>query len=431
MKRRAFVMAAFGAVFSAACASRNRAAPPTRQSPASPSPAAGTPAAAATSAATVPFTATAAGSAAVAPSASVASASPTSAPLPEGRVTVPIADGEIDLPAALTIDLFAEGLGRPRFMAQADDGSLYVTDLDGRVLKLTDRDGDGVSGATTVVLDGLDRPHGITLFDGALWVAETGRVSRVDGFGGNEMAQTVTTILDDIPPGGRHSSRTIRFGPDGKLYLSIGSSCDVCIEDNDRRATITRYAPDGSGRELVARGLRNAVGMAFQPVTGELWATNNSRDGLGDDTPPETLNRVADGADFGWPRCHAGDIPDPEFGGANACAGVTPPAVRMQAHSAPLGLAFNQSDALGAAYRDGAFVAFHGSWNRSVPTGYKVVFLPFRDGQPTGEVLDFAFGWLTASGAAWGRPVDVLVAPDGSLFVTDDAGGRLYRIRRA
>jgi glucose/arabinose dehydrogenase len=189
-----------------------------------------------------------------------------------------------------------------------------------------------------------------------------------------------------------------------------------------------RYGPDGSGEEIFARGLRNAVGIAFHPSTGELWATNNGRDGMGDDVPPETINVVTQGADFGWPRCHAGNIVDADLGREGACDGVAPPAVEMQAHSAPLGLTFTSGSSLGAEWDGALFVAFHGSWDRTTPTGYKVVALPLENGVPTGEVLDFATGWLLPNGEVWGRPVDVLQAPDGSLLVSDDTGGRIFRI---
>ena len=356
---------------------------------------------------------------------------PTAAPLPAGRVTVAVAGHTLVVPAGLTVDVFAEQLGHPRMLAVDASGALYVTDSDGRVLKLIDSNSDGVADAPTVILDGLDSPSGITVHNGTLYVAETGQIDRVDDSNGDGTPDRATKIVSDLPAGGQHFSRTIQFGPDGMLYLAMGSSCNVCIEEDGRRAAIWRYNADGSAGALFASGLRNAVGIAFQPGAGVLWATNNGRDELGDDVPPETLNRVADGADFGWPRCHAGDIVDPDFGGDLGCAGVASPAVKMQAHSAPLGLAFYDADAFGPAYAGGVFIAFHGSWNRTTPTGYKVVFLPFVDGQPTGEVVDFATGWLAAGGDIWGRPVDIALAADGSLFVSDDAGGRIYRIHRA
>jgi glucose/arabinose dehydrogenase len=228
-------------------------------------------------------------------------------------------------------------------------------------------------------------------------------------------------------PSGGHNTRTLLFSPDwSALFVSVGSSCNVCDESDERRATIVRYNPDGSDERIFARGLRNAVGITFRPGTDELWATNNGRDMLGDDLPPETINLARQGDNFGWPRCHAGRISDPEFGGPDACQGVAAPAVEMQAHSAPLGLAFYTGSIFPEEYRGDLFVAFHGSWNRSVPTGYKIVRIPFENGTP-GAVRDFAVGWLVGD-VAWGRPVDVITAPDGGLFVSDDGSGRIYQI---
>lgn len=195
---------------------------------------------------------------------------------------------------------------------------------------------------------------------------------------------------------------------------------------DDRRAAIIRYRPDGSSEQIFARGLRNAVGLTFRPGTDELWTTNNGRDGLGDDQPPDTIQHVTLGDDFGWPRCHAGRISDPDYGDANACQGVVPPGIELQAHSAPLGLTFYQGSQFPNEYQGGLFAAYHGSWNRSTPTGYKIVFIPFQDGKP-GPVQDFAVGWLEG-GISWGRPVDVVVTPDGSLLVSDDSSGIIYSI---
>jgi len=314
-------------------------------------------------------------------------------------------------------------------MALGPDGQLYLAERgNGRVVRLPDRDGDGVADAVEVVAAGLQFPSSIA-FDrgGALYVGETARVLRLSAPDAQGVFQVQEVVVAGLPTGG-HSTRTVLPSPDGQwLYVSIGSSCNVCLEDDERRATIMRYTVDGAAGTVYARGLRNAVGLAFRPGTEELWATNNGRDLLGDDLPPETVNRVTAGADFGWPRCHAGRIVDPEFGSAGACEGVTAPAVEMQAHSAPLGLTFYAGTQFPSEYQGDLFVAFHGSWNRSVPTGYKVVRIPFEAGRP-GPVEDFATGWLRADGSAWGRPVDVLTAPDGSLWVSDDGEGRIYRI---
>jgi glucose/arabinose dehydrogenase len=314
-------------------------------------------------------------------------------------------------------------------MALGPDGFLYLAERGaGRIVRLPDRDGDGVADGVEVVAPGLNAPSSMAFYlDGSLYVGETDRILRLSAPDTQGVFQKQEVVIPGLPTGG-HNTRTVLFSPDGHwLFVSIGSSCNVCQEQDPRRATIMRYAVDGSGGAVFARGLRNAVGITFRPDTAELWATCNGRDNLGDDLPPDTIDLVHQGDDYGWPRCHAGRIVDPDFGGPGACDGVTRPAVEMQAHSAPLGLTFYTGDQFPAGYRGSLFVAFHGSWNRSVPTGYKVVRIPFTDGRP-GPVEDFAVGWLQADGSVWGRPVDVLTAPDGSLWVSDDGAGRIYRI---
>ncbi len=334
----------------------------------------------------------------------------------------------IALPPGFVIGVYARGLANPRMLTIGPDGQLYVAERGaGRIVRLPDLDNDGNADAIQVVASNLERPSSLAFYqDGSLYVGETTRILRLSEPDGQGVFQKRETVIGGLPSGG-HNTRTVLFSPDWQtLFVSVGSSCNVCEEADPRRAAIVRYNPDGSGEAVFARGLRNAVGITFRPGTDELWATNNGRDLLGDDSPPETVNLVQPGLDFGWPRCHAGRIVDPEFGGPGACQGVAPPAVEMQAHSAPLGLAFYTGDQFPADYQGSLFVAFHGSWNRSVPTGYKVVRIPFINGLP-GPVQDFAVGWLVG-GAAWGRPVDVRPGPDGSLFISDDAGGIIYRV---
>jgi glucose/arabinose dehydrogenase len=333
----------------------------------------------------------------------------------------------INLPPGFAIGVFAQGLNGPRMLALAPDGILYVADRDAnRIVRLPDQNGDGIADGIQVVGDNLDRPSSLAFYnDGSLYVGETTRILRLSAPDARGVFQERQVIIEGLPSAG-HNTRTVLFSPDWQtLFVSIGSSCNDCIENDPRRATIMRYNPDGSSGQVFASGLRNAVGITFRPGTSELWATNNGRDYLGDDLPPETINLVGQGDDFGWPRCHAGDIIDPELGSPTACQGVAQPMVKMQAHSAPLGLAFYTGSQFPVEYHAGLFVAFHGSWNRSLPTGYKVVFIPFQDGKP-GPLQDFATGWLANS--VWGRPVSVITAPDGSLFVSDDSGGYVYRI---
>jgi len=335
----------------------------------------------------------------------------------------------INLPSGFGISVFAQDLRGPRMMSLDPDGQLYVAERGaGRVVRLPDRDGDGIADNVEVVAEGLSAPSSIAFYkDGSLYVGETTRVLRLSAPDENGVFQERERIVDGLPSGG-HSTRTVLFSPDwASLFVSVGSSCNVCIEDDERRATIVYYSPDGSGEEIFAQGLRNAVGITFRPGTDELWATNNGRDWLGDDLPPETIYVVREGDDAGWPYCHSGRIVDPDYGSADACDGVLAPVVEMQAHSAPLGLTFYTGQQFPEEYRGDLFVAFHGSWNRTVPTGYKVVRVPLRGGNP-GQVEDFATGWLREDGSNWGRPVDVLTASDGSLFVSDDGGGVVYRI---
>jgi glucose/arabinose dehydrogenase len=335
----------------------------------------------------------------------------------------------IALPPGFVISVFAQGLDDPRMLAIGPDGALYAAERGaGRILRLPDGDGDGLADAQQVVAQGLEAPSSLAFYrDGSLYVAETTRIVRLSEPDAQGTFQRQEMVVDGLPSGG-HSTRTVLFSPDyATLFVSIGSSCNVCVEEDPRRAAIMAYNPDGGNARLYARGLRNAVGITFRPGTDELWASNNGRDLLGDDLPPETINLVQEGDDFGWPRCHAGRIVDLKYGGPQGCRGVKDPAVEMQAHSAPLGLAFYSGSQFPQEYRGDLFVAFHGSWNRSVPTGYKLVRIPMQESRP-GPVQDFASGWLLANGSSWGRPVDVITGGDGSLYVSDDAGGKIYRI---
>jgi glucose/arabinose dehydrogenase len=273
----------------------------------------------------------------------------------------------------------------------------------------------------------LNAPSSFAFYrDGSLYVGEPSQIVRLTSPDEDGVMQTEETIVPNLPTGG-HNTRTVLFSPDWEwLYVSVGSSCNVCVEEDERRAAVMRYRPDGSEGLVYAQGLRNAVGMAFRPGTDELWVTNNGRDWLGDDQPPETIYQIEQGDDAGWPQCHAARIVDPDFGVSGDCEGVLPPEVEMQAHSAPLGLAFYSGTQFPEAYQGDLYVAFHGSWNRSVPTGYKVVRVMMEGGQ-AGAVHDFATGWLQG-GSAWGRPVDVLVGGDGSLFISDDDAGIVYRV---
>jgi glucose/arabinose dehydrogenase len=363
---------------------------------------------------------------------------PTEAPATPASATNPVAAstrvvapaGQINLPPGFGLSVFAGGLDTPRNLAIGPDGQLYVAERGrGRIVRLPDRNHDGVSDGIEVIAQGFNTPSSLAFYkDGSLYVSTATQVFRLSQPDANGVFQKREVVIDGLPGPQDHFTRTLFFSPDwSSLFIQIGSSCNICNESDSRRATIMRFNPEGSGGAIYARGLRNAVGITFRPGTNELWATNNGTDNLGDNLPPDTIQIVQQGQDYGWPRCHAGTIPDPQFGGATACNGVAKPLVELQAHSAALGLTFYTGTQFPSDYRGDLFVALHGSIFRSVPTGYKVVRIHVADGQP-GPVQDFATGWLLSNGRAWGRPVDVLTAPDGSLFVSDDSGGKIYRI---
>ncbi len=331
-------------------------------------------------------------------------------------------------PPGFKVSVFASGLDGPRFMAVGPDGFIYVTlPRAGKVVVLPDRDHDNAADDRVVFAEGLDSPHGIAFRGGDLIIAETGGLVLLRDTDGDLKADYKKVISRDIPSGGGHWTRTVAIGPDNRLYVSVGSSCNVCLEKDRRRAAVLRFEPDGGKGAVYASGLRNSVGIAFHPLTGELWGVDNGRDWLGDDLPPEELNRITEGADFGWPFCYGERVPDPEYGTVERCAGTVPPMVEMQAHSAPLGLAFGHGLDFPAPYKDVLYIAFHGSWNRSRPTGYKLIGIPFADGRPSGEPFDFITGWLKWGGAR-GRPVAPLVGPDHALYLSDDKAGAVYRI---
>ncbi len=332
----------------------------------------------------------------------------------------PVAGQTLYVPGGFNVNLFAEGLSSARSLALGPDGAVFVAlQGEGEIVRLVDMDGDGVADARSTVLSGLSSPFGLAFRGDTMYFAEETAVKRLDP------GQTTPVTLVANLPGGGHVTRTIAFGPDNRLYVAVGASCNVC-DDALPRAAVTRYNLDGSDPHTFATGLRNSVGMAFNPSTGELWANNNDRDNLGDDAPPEHLNILRDGRWYGWPQCNLPGQPNPEYASAD-CSGVEPPALTFQAHSAPLGLVFYTSATFPADYRGDAFMTYHGSWNRSQPTGAKVVRVHVENGQPT-SIEDFVTGWQLADGSRWGRPVGLLVMPDGALLVSDDYGSRIWRV---
>jgi glucose/arabinose dehydrogenase len=310
-----------------------------------------------------------------------------------------------------------------------DAGNLLVADAQaGSVVRYPGDNGSiaPVAAPPRPLLEGLDAPSNVVLHDGYLYVGETRAISRY-AYDLSGPAGQRETVLGGLPSGG-HNTRTVQFDPaSGTMYVSVGSSCNICDETDARRAAILRVGADGSGPDRFAYGLRNAVGLAIQPQTGLLWATVNERDNQGNEIPPDLVTIVREGENFGWPGCQPPDATPQDGEGSHDCSAITPPTVAIQAHSAPLGLAFVTAQQFPADYGNDLVVAQHGSWNRQPPAEPKLVRVHFVDGAPV-AAMDFATGWQMANGSRWGRPAGVTVAPDGSLIVSDDQDGTLYRI---
>ena len=336
----------------------------------------------------------------------------------------------IKLPPGFTIEVVAR-VPNARAMTWGAAGTLFVGSApEGKVYAVTLPPSGGSGEARVhVIASGLREPAGVAFRDRALYVSAISRILRFDDIERRLANPPAPAIVNDrLPSDGHHGRKFIAFGPDGKLYVPVGVPCNVCELDPDRYGIIARMNPDGSGLEVFARGLRNTVGFDWDPRTKELWFTDNGRDNLGDDVPPDTLNHAPRaGMRFGFPYCHAGTIPDPEFGRKHPCSEFSPPAQNLGPHVASLGMRFYTGTQFPAAYRDRVFIAEHGSWNRSRRIGYRVTTVTL-DGNKAIRYEPFAEGWLQGE-SAWGRPADVLVAPDGSLLVSDDAAGAIYRIR--
>lgn len=334
----------------------------------------------------------------------------------------------IKLPPGFHIEVLSDALPSARGMALSPKGILYIGSLDGHVYALELRDGHVT--ARHVITSGLETPAGVAWRDGALYVSAVSKILRFDAIDAHlNDPPKPAVVTDTLPTETHHGWKFIAFGPDGKLYVPQGAPCNVCLKDRDRFGLIGRMNPDGSHYEVVARGIRNTVGFAWHPVTHELWFTDNGRDLMGDDVPDDKLNRAPRaGMDFGFPYCHGGDTPDPEFGKDHPCSAFTPPVVKLGAHVASLGMRFYTGSMFPGAYRDNIFIAEHGSWNRSKKVGYRVVrVIANPDGSNARQEV-FAEGWLQPGETVWGRPADVQPMPDGSLLISDDYAGAVYRV---
>jgi len=344
------------------------------------------------------------------------------------------ADGDslsqINLPEGFEISIFASGIDHARSMTISPSGTIYVGNKGGdKVYAIQDTDKDGKADKTFVVASGLKTPNGVAFKDGDLYVGEISRLLKYPNVEANlEAVGEPVVVYDDYPTDEHHGWKYIAFGPDGKLYVPVGAPCNICESENEIYATITRMNPDGTGREIFARGVRNTVGMTWD-AEGNMWFTDNGRDMLGDDMPDCELNKAtAAGMHFGYPYCHAGDISDPEFGAKFPCSDFVAPAQKLGAHVAPLGLRFYNGDMFPAEYKGSIFIAQHGSWNRTKKSGYRIGRVKVENGKAVDYSI-FADGWLDEEEQeAWGRPVDVQVMPDGALLVSDDKAGVIYRI---
>ena len=336
---------------------------------------------------------------------------------------------EIQLPVGFQIDIYADKVENARSMAMGEKGTLFVsTRKAGKVYAIVDGNRDNKADQIFTLAKGLNMPNGVAFRDGSLYVAEVSRILRFDNIERRLKNPPKPAIIrDDFPTDRQHGWKFISFGPDGNLYIPVGAPCNICRRGDERYASIMRMRPDGKGLEIFAHGVRNTVGFDWHPATKELWFTDNGRDWLGDDQPPDELNRAPDkGLHFGFPYCHGGTIPDPEYGSQRRCNEFVPPAMQLGPHVAALGMRFYTGALFPPEYRNQIFIAEHGSWNRSVPIGYRITLVKL-EGNRAVHYEVFAEGWLK-NGRAWGRPVDVLVMPDGALLVSDDRAGVIYRI---
>jgi len=347
------------------------------------------------------------------------------------RSEIPI--DRLKLPPGFAVEIWATGTPGGRAMALGDKGKIYVgTRAIGRVYEITD---DGGRRTSRVVVDKLTQPAGVAFADGSLYVFAIDKVLRFDGIENNPNVQPVDlTAKFNLPPLQHHNWKYIRFGPDKKLYVPFGAPCNIC-EPTAEYAQIRRYNPDGSGMEVLARGVRNTQGFDWNPKTGELWFTDHGRDWMGDDGPQDELNRLAKtGLNFGFPYCHAQGVPDRDIKKADACKDVTRPVALMGPHAAVMGVLFYTGKMFPAEYRDTMFIARKGSWNRSKPFGFDVVNVRASADGKNARVTPFVTGFLDAKAGTydfWGRPAYLLQMPDGAVLVSDEQLGAIYRVSYA
>ncbi|MEK7150907.1 MAG: PQQ-dependent sugar dehydrogenase [Patescibacteria group bacterium] len=360
------------------------------------------------------------------PSSQSSSTPPVVVPPPTNATNMPLS-----LPPGFSISLLAKDLSGARVMARDQFGNFWVSRPNAGVVTLVSLQ-NGVVKHQGDVLKNLNKPHGLAFdpkFPGSLFIAEADKIIRIATYSDQEKPDKII----DLPSGGHHDLHTIKFGPDDRLYVKLGSTCNVCTESDERSAKIFSMNRDGSDFKEFARGLRNSPFFTWSYVDGRMWATEMGRDLLGDDTPPDEINVIKQGGNYGWPNCYGKNIHDTDFDKntyvRNPCMEPfeTPSFIDIPAHSAPLGLAFVPEEGWPEKYWYNLFVAYHGSWNRSTPTGYKVVRVKLDSKGNFLGTEDFITGWITPKGAL-GRPVDILTEPGGVMFISDDKAGVIYKV---
>jgi glucose/arabinose dehydrogenase len=427
-------LAGLGLVFAASCAKKDQAS----REATPPASAASAPLAApsaAPSAARTPSGSPGAG-ATESPDGTIVAPGPSARNGPAAAPKGPLNLADLKLPAGFSIELYSADVPHARSLALGPKGVVFVSNrTEGdKVYALIDTNGDHRVERVQVVAEGLDTPNGIAYRNGSLFIAEVGRLLRLDGIDRQlahppEHLPTPQLVTDQLPKEKHHGWRYIRFGPDGLLYMPIGAPCNLCERDDPRFASIARMKPDGSGFEVFASGVRNSVGFDWHPQTKELWFTDNGRDELGDDQPGDELDHASrSGQNFGFPYCHAGNLLDPEFGKGKSCARFEPPVQVLGPHVAALGMRFYTGQMFPEKYRHSIVIAEHGSWNRAHKSGYRVMAVEL-EGQRAVSYQPLISGWLNEqTDEPSGRPVDVEMLDDGSLLVSDDYRGAVYRV---
>jgi len=337
---------------------------------------------------------------------------------------------KLQLPKGFSISIYADNVPNARSLAVSDNGIVYVgTRQQGDVYALKDSNGDGFADKRYVIANNLYMPNGVAYDSGDLYVAETNRIIRYKNID-QHLAKPpkADVIYSQLPSDKHHGWKYLAFGPDGKLYTAVGAPCNICLPEKPIYTSLVRLNKDGSEFEILARGIRNSVGFDWQPKTNKLFFTENGRDYLGDDLPPDELNLWSEkGQHFGYPYCHAGTIVDPMLAGKKKCEQFVAPVWKFKAHKAPLGMKFYTGNQFPQRFKNQLLVAQHGSWNRSKPHGYRIVLVKFKLGLPVSE-QSFITGWLTKDEKVLGRPTDILQMADGSILISDDQLGVVYRV---